>query len=106
MGSRIVYRLLEPRVSNEEFYFSDEETEAILVAEMLLAILTVCSARELEESSDESTDVSDEEGGKFTKAPVPQDISARRQQIKNKILAVGRLQRAFTVLRYVHLVGF
>jgi hypothetical protein len=106
MGSRGVYRLLEPRVSNEEFYFSDEKTEVISVAEMLLAVLSVCSPEELEESSEESTDVSDGEGGKYTKAPVPQDISARRQQIKNKILAVGRLQRAFTVLRYVRLVGF
>lgn len=69
------------------------------VAEMLLAVLSVCSAEELEESSEGS---SDGEDGKLGKAPVPQDISARRQQIKNKILAVGRLQRVFTVLRYVH----
>jgi len=30
---------------------------------------------------------------------VSPEISARRQQIKNKILAVGRLQRVFNVLR-------
>ena len=75
------------------------------VAEMLLAVLSVCSAEELEESS-EDTEVSDGEGGKFKKAPVPQEVSARKQQIKNKILAVGRLQRAFNALRFVHLVGF
>lgn len=71
---------------------------------MLLAILSICSAEELEESSEESTEVSDGEGGKLKEVPIPQDISARRQQIKNKILAVGRLQRVFTVLRYVHRV--
>lgn len=75
------------------------------VAEMLLAVLSVCSAEELEESS-EDTEVSDGEGGKFKKAPVAPDVSARKQQIKNKILAVGRLQRAFTALRYLHLVEF
>lgn len=73
---------------------------------MLLAILSICSAEELEESSEEGTEVSDGEGGKFGRAPVPQDISARKQQIKNKILAVGRLQRVFNALRYVHRVEF
>ena len=73
---------------------------------MLLAILSTCSAEELEESSEESTEVSDEESGKFGEAVIPQDISARRQQIKNKILAVGRLQRVFNVLRYAYRVGF
>jgi serine/threonine-protein phosphatase 2B catalytic subunit len=68
---------------------------------MLLAILSICSAEELEESSEESTEVSGEEGGKVEKAVIPQDVAARRQQIKNKILAVGKLQRVFTVLRYV-----
>lgn len=68
---------------------------------MLLAILSICSAEELEESSEESTEVSGEEGGKVEEAVRPQDIAARRQQIKNKILAVGKLQRVFTVLRYV-----
>ena len=71
---------------------------------MLLAILSICSAEELEESSEEGTDVSDadEKLGEFPMSP---EISARRQMIKNKILAVGRLQRVFNVLRYVHQVG-
>ena len=73
---------------------------------MLLAILSICSAEELEESSEESTDVSDGEGGKkFKEVLMSPDISARRQQIKNKILAVGRLQRVFNVLRCVSNVG-
>jgi serine/threonine-protein phosphatase 2B catalytic subunit len=72
---------------------------------MLLAILSICSAEELEESSEESTDVSDGEEGQHREAPV-RDLSARRQQIKNKILAVGRMQRVFNALRYVLRVGF
>ena len=70
---------------------------------MLLAILSICSAEELEESSEESTDV-DISGGEGSKPPLPRDVAARRQQIKNKILAVGKLQRVFSVLRYVHRV--
>ncbi|KAF9653553.1 Metallo-dependent phosphatase [Thelephora ganbajun] len=69
------------------------------IAEMLLAILSICSAEELEESSEESTDVSDEEDGKPREIPITPDLAARRQVIKNKILAVGRLQRVFTILR-------
>lgn len=68
---------------------------------MLLAILSICSAEELEESSEEDTDASDEKFGEFPMSP---EISARRQLIKNKILAVGRLQRVFNVLRYVNQV--
>ena len=75
------------------------------VAEMLLAILSICSAEELEESSEESTDVSDGEGEKFKEILMSPDISARKQQIKNKILAVGRLQRVFNALRYAPQVG-
>lgn len=71
-----------------------------------MAILSICSAEELEESSEESTDVSDGEEGKRREAPVPQDLSARKQQIKNKILAVGRMQRVFNALRYAFRVGF
>ena len=73
----------------------------LIVAEMLLAILSTCSAEELESSSDESTDVSDEEYNKLGEMPMSPEISARRQMIKNKILAVGRLQRVFNVLRCV-----
>ena len=71
---------------------------------MLLAILSICSAEELEESSEEDTDVSDADE-KFGEIPMSPEISARRQMIKNKILAVGRLQRVFNVLRYVHQMG-
>ena len=68
---------------------------------MLLAILSICSAEELETSSEESTDISDEENDKLGEMPMSPEISARRQLIKSKILAVGRLQRVFNVLRCV-----
>ena len=67
------------------------------VAEMLLAILSICSAEELEESSEGLSDEDD----KLREMPMSPEISIRRQQIKNKILAVGRLQRVFNVLRCV-----
>ena len=59
------------------------------VTEMLLAILSICSQEELDEpDSDEDKQNAD-------------DIAARRQAIKNKILAVGRMQKVFQLLRYV-----
>ncbi|KAF7973608.1 hypothetical protein HWV62_14776 [Athelia sp. TMB] len=68
------------------------------IAEMLLAVLSVCSEEELGDSS------SDEEeapgaGIDTDLALGPTDLAARRQQIKNKILAVGRMQRVFQLLR-------
>jgi len=58
---------------------------------MLLAILSICSQEELVES-----DESDED------APTgEQDLAMRRQLIKNKILAVGRMQKVFQLLRFV-----
>ena len=57
---------------------------------MLLALLNCCTKEELEESSDEETMVS----------PTPsEDTAERRKVIKNKIMAVGRMSRVFTLLR-------
>lgn len=76
----------------------------MIVAEMLLAVLSVCSEEELEDSGSEeevpgagiATDL----------ALSPSELAARRQQIKNKILAVGRMQRVFQLLRYVTYSNF
>ncbi|KAH9942708.1 Metallo-dependent phosphatase [Amylocystis lapponica] len=80
------------------------------ITEMLLAILSVCSDRELEEVSVSSEEEDVErarslaEDGDDTStladiALTPNEIASRRQQIKSKILAVGRMQRVFQILR-------
>lgn len=70
-----------------------------VVAEMLLAVLAVCSEEELELESSED----EEDDARTTAGPgsIPSDLAQRRQQIKNKILAVGRMQRVFQLLRCV-----
>ena len=59
---------------------------------MLISMLNICSKEELEEEV------------KPTPIPgvdmvTPEEREARRQIIKNKILAIGRLSRVFSVLR-------
>ena len=82
------------------------------ITEMLLAILSVCSDQELESVSSEEEDAdrqraledddSSEEGDDTrTVADMPRDLASRRQEIKNKIMAVGRMQRVFQLLRCV-----
>ena len=61
------------------------------VTDMLLAVLSVCSEEELDTESDEEA----------KEAQAAEEIQKRREQIKNKIRAVGRMQRVFTLLRYV-----
>lgn len=56
------------------------------VTDMLIAVLNTCTKEELEESSDEESASDD---GK----------AARRKVIRNKILAVGRMARVFSLLR-------
>ena len=56
---------------------------------LLLAILSICSDAELNESD------SEEEVNSM------EDLAARKQLIKSKILAVGRMQKVFQLLRSV-----
>ena len=76
------------------------------ITEMLLAILSVCSDRELEDVCSHTSSEEDEERARAI-AEAEEDEeehvhpSERRQEIKNKILAVGRMQRVFQLLRYV-----
>ncbi|KAJ3055336.1 3',5'-cyclic-nucleotide phosphodiesterase (PDEase) (3':5'-CNP) [Rhizophlyctis rosea] len=59
------------------------------ITDMLVAILKVCSDEELEK-----------EGGAASLSDVDAaEAEARRQVIKNKIMAVGRMSRVFSVLR-------
>lgn len=74
------------------------------VIEMLLAILSICSHEELEDS--DSSDEVDSEARTLPdlsslSAAAAQDLAGRRQQIKNKILVVGKMQRLFQLLRCV-----
>lgn len=62
------------------------------VTEMLLAILSICSQEELVDSESDGDEVDNLTG---------EDVAARRQMIKNKIMAVGRMQKVFQLLRYV-----
>ena len=65
---------------------------------MLLAILSICSQEELVDSDAESDEAE--------AAGTTEDLAARRQLIKNKILAVGRMQKVFQLLRFVCLFIF
>ncbi|KAI0047889.1 Metallo-dependent phosphatase [Auriscalpium vulgare] len=67
------------------------------IIEMLLAILSICSEEELEDSSS-SEDETDERNLSEV-ALSPSEVAARRQQIKNKIMVVGKMQRLFQLLR-------
>ena len=66
---------------------------------MLLAILSICSEEELTEDGDSSSD--DDTRTLAEAAMSPTEYQARKQQIKNKIMAVGRMQRVFQLLRFV-----
>ncbi|KAF9531411.1 serine/threonine-protein phosphatase 2B catalytic subunit [Crepidotus variabilis] len=57
------------------------------ITEMLLAILSTCTQEELAESDSEEETVGTD------------DLAARRQLIKSKIMAVGRMQKVFQLLR-------
>ena len=66
---------------------------------MLVAVLNCCTKEELDDSSDEES------------LPTPaaavsekETSEQRRRQIKNKILAVGRMSRVFALLRCVTFV--
>jgi serine/threonine-protein phosphatase 2B catalytic subunit len=61
---------------------------------MLLAVLSVCSEEELESDEDDTRTIAD-------LALTPNEIAQRRQEIKNKIMAVGRMQRVYQILRCV-----
>lgn len=65
---------------------------------MLIAILNCCTKEELEEEEEETPMAVTPE----TPEEVLEDGSTeRRQIIKNKILAVGRMSRVFALLRCV-----
>lgn len=62
---------------------------ALAVTEMLVAVLNCCTKEELDEGDDEDE----------ATPPTPSESAERRKIIKNKILAVGRISRVFSLLR-------
>lgn len=73
-------------------------TLLVAVTDMLIAMLGICSKEELDEEElldeEETTVASPEE------APLSEEeVAERRKAIKNKILAVGKMSRLFSVLR-------
>ena len=84
------------------------------VTDMLIAILNICSKEELEEEEEDSSFLIEDKAEPATYVDAPmQPVAApseqgfshaepeRRMIIKNKILAVGRMARVFSVLRCV-----
>lgn len=76
------------------------------VTDMLIALLGICSKEELEEEELEEEEELPVEGEEMTEEEMleesslsPEEIEERRQVIKNKILAVGKMSRVFAVLR-------
>ncbi|KAJ7449181.1 Metallo-dependent phosphatase-like protein [Mycena latifolia] len=75
------------------------------ITEMLLAILSICSEEELVDSDSDSEGETDADGDAKMRTArtlglsTPAEIARRRQEIKSKIIAVGRMQRVFQLLR-------
>lgn len=81
------------------------------VTDMLIAILNICSKEELEEDEEEDSSLLIEQDSPAPALPSPStpttarpsvqgdEYPERRMVIKNKILAVGRMARVFSVLR-------
>lgn len=64
---------------------------------MLLAILNCCTEEELETTDEEDLEAEDVDRIDLT----DDDRVQRREEIKSKVLAVGRMARVFDLLRYV-----
>ncbi|KAL8645511.1 MAG: hypothetical protein Q9226_007267, partial [Calogaya cf. arnoldii] len=69
------------------------------ITDMLMAILNTCSKEELEPVDDRTPKEEDEPVSPPAEKLDPESTEAKRRNIKNKILAIGRLSRVFQVLR-------
>ena len=66
---------------------------------MLISMLNICSKEELEEEMEMEPTQPVLPPEPVRRIDGPDDREARRQVIRNKILAIGRLSRVFSVLR-------
>lgn len=87
MHLRGVYRSSAKRVRFGFLYLIHELTLGLLVTDMLLSLLNICTKEELEEE-DHSFE-----------SETPEEHAERKRVIKSKILAVGRVSRVFALLR-------
>ncbi|KAI4086808.1 MAG: hypothetical protein LQ339_008991 [Xanthoria mediterranea] len=69
------------------------------ITDMLIAILNTCSKEELEPVDDRTPKEEEEPVSPPAEKLDPESTEAKRRNIKNKILAIGRLSRVFQVLR-------
>lgn len=89
MHSRGVCHSSAKRVRFKFPYLVRELILGLLVTDMLLSLLNICTKEELEEE-----DLS------FKHSETPEQHAERKRIIKSKILAVGRVSRVFALLRY------
>lgn len=89
MHSRGVCHSLAKRVRLDSLRLIHELTLGLLVTDMLLSLLNICTKEELEE---EDKGLGDSE--------TPEENAERKRVIKSKIMAVGRVSRVFALLRY------
>jgi serine/threonine-protein phosphatase 2B catalytic subunit len=77
----------------------------LTVTDMLIAMLGICSKEELDEEDEEALAAEEEnaqilgEDGQVEPELTEEEIAERRAAIKNKILAVGKMSKLFSVLR-------
>ncbi|GAA5990676.1 hypothetical protein JCM5350_001843 [Sporobolomyces pararoseus] len=69
------------------------------ITDMLIAMLGICSKEELDEEDEEAEEEVVAEGEEGEAELTEEEIAERRAAIKNKILAVGKMSKLFSVLR-------
>ncbi|ORY89790.1 Metallo-dependent phosphatase-like protein [Leucosporidium creatinivorum] len=69
------------------------------ITDMLIAMLGICSKEELDEEEEIEEELPVTPGEEIEPELTEDEVAERRQAIKNKILAVGKMSKMFSVLR-------